>query len=137
MKVAVTYENGNVFAHFGHTKQFKIYEIEEGKIISEKVIATNGSGHGMLGNLLIENEVNVLISGGLGAGAKNILEENNIEVYPGVEGKADEVIKDFIAGNLKYDPNTKCNRHGMHHDHNHNCESHNCAEEKGGCTGNK
>ncbi len=45
MKIAVTYENGQVFGHFGHTEQFKIYTAENEKIADSKVIDTNGSGH--------------------------------------------------------------------------------------------
>lgn len=135
MKIAVTYENGEIFQHFGHSQQFKIYEIDEEKIVNEKTINTNGSGHGLLGELLISEGVNILICGGLGSGAKNILEENNIKVYPGVTGDADEAVKDFISGKLKYDPNKKCNHHG--HNHDHDCATHDCSKDKGGCTGNK
>lgn len=105
MKIAVTYDNGEIFQHFGHTKQFKIYEIENDEIKAEEIIDTNGSGHGILGEFLITNEVEVLICGGLGSGAKNILEENNIKVYPGVERNADEAIKDYINNKLEYDLN--------------------------------
>jgi len=57
MKVAVTYENGQIFQHFGHTEQFKIYTTENGKIISSEVIDTNGSGHGALAGLLLSLDV--------------------------------------------------------------------------------
>ena len=43
MKIAATYENGNIFQHFGKTAQFKLYEIENGKILSAEVVDTNGS----------------------------------------------------------------------------------------------
>ena len=45
MKIAVTYENGEIFQHFGHTKQFKVYEVENGVITKSKVMDSNGSGH--------------------------------------------------------------------------------------------
>ena len=108
MKIAVTYDNGEVFQHFGHTEQFKIYEIENDKVINEEIIDTNGTGHGLLGELLISRGVNALICGGLGSGARNILEENNIKVYPGVVGNVDKVIEDFINDRLNYDENKKC-----------------------------
>ena len=135
MKIAVTYDNGEIFQHFGHTKQFKIYEIENDEIKAEEIIDTNGSGHGILGEFLITNEVEVLICGGLGSGAKNILEENNIKVYPGVEGNADEAIKDYINNKLEKDLNKKCVH--QNHSHEHDCDSHDCSKDKGGCKGNK
>ncbi|MBQ9644666.1 MAG: DNA-binding protein, partial [Lachnospiraceae bacterium] len=48
MRIAVTYENGNIFQHFGHTEEFKVYEIEDGKVVSAEVIDSNGSGHSAL-----------------------------------------------------------------------------------------
>ena len=52
MKIAVTYENGQVFQHFGHTAQFKIYEAQEGRVLPSQVVDTNGSGHGALAAFL-------------------------------------------------------------------------------------
>lgn len=52
MKIAVTYENGNIFQHFGHTAQFKVYEVENGQILQSYVVDTCGSGHGALGGFL-------------------------------------------------------------------------------------
>ena len=135
MKIAVTYDNGEVFQHFGHTEQFKIYEIENDKVINEEIIDTNGTGHGLLGKLLISRGVNALICDGLGSGARNILEENTIKVYPGVVGNVDKVIEDYINDRLNYDENKKCDHH--EHEHEHNCESHDCSKDKGGCSGNK
>ena len=60
MKIAVTYENGNVFQHFGHSEHFKIYDVTDGKIVGEQVVDTNGSGHGALAGFLKDNGVNVL-----------------------------------------------------------------------------
>ena len=135
MKIAVTYDNGEVFQHFGHTEQFKIYEIEDNKVINEEIINTTGTGHGLLGKLLISKGVNALICGGLGSGARSILEENNIKVYPGVAGDSDQAIEDFINNKLDYDENKKCDHH--EHEHEHNCEEHDCSKDKGGCSGNK
>ncbi len=135
MKIAVTYDNGEVFQHFGHTEQFKIYEIGDNKVINEEIINTNGTGHGLLGKLLISKGVNALICGGLGSGARSILEENNIKVYPGVAGDSDQAIEDFINNKLDYDENKKCDHH--EHEHEHNCEEHDCSKDKGGCSGNK
>ena len=68
MKIAVTYDNGQIFQHFGHTEQFKLYEVEGGKVVSSEVVDTNGSGHGALADLLKAYGVETLICGGIGAG---------------------------------------------------------------------
>ena len=115
MKIAVTYENGQVFQHFGHTEQFKIYEAENGKILSSEVVGTDGFGHGALAGFLKERGITVLICGGIGGGARNALAEAGIELYPGACGDADAQVESFLSGNLNYDPDTQCSHHGEHH----------------------
>ena len=66
MKIAVTYENEMVFQHFGHTEQFKIYEVEDNKVVASEIVDTNGSGHGALAGFLAGQGVDVLICGGIG-----------------------------------------------------------------------
>lgn len=126
MILAVTYENGNVFGHFGHTEQFKVYEIEGGNVVSQKVVDTNGSGHGALAGFLKDLNVDTLICGGIGGGAKNALAEANIKVYPGAQGNADAQVAAFIKGELNYDPNTKCSHHDHEHGEGHTCGEHGC-----------
>ncbi len=126
MILAVTYENGNVFGHFGHTEQFKVYEIEGGNVVSQKVVDTNGSGHGALAGFLKDLNVDTLICGGIGGGAKNALAEANIKVYPGAQGNADAQVTAFIKGELNYDPNTKCSHHDHEHGEGHTCGEHGC-----------
>ncbi|NLD19592.1 MAG: dinitrogenase iron-molybdenum cofactor biosynthesis protein [Clostridiales bacterium] len=125
MKLAVTYENGNVFQHFGHTEMFQVYEIEDEKIVRKALLGSGGSGHGALAELLLKNGVNVLICGGIGGGAKVALREANVQVYGGVTGNVDEAVKAFIDGELQYDPDVVCTHHeGDDHDcgnHNHSC----------------
>ena len=123
MKIAVTYENGQVFQHFGHTEQFKIYEISEGKIISSEVIDTNGSGHGALAGFLKAQGVDTLICGGIGGGARNALAEAGIQLFPGAGGNADAQVESFLAGCLNYNPNTVCSHHA-HGNGEHNCGGH-------------
>lgn len=133
MIVAVTYENGSVFQHFGHTKQLKIYIIEDKCIKEEKILEVDENGHGALVELLVSNKVDILICGGIGNGAKEGLKNANIKFYGGVSGNADIVVKDFINGNLQYDINAHCE----HHEHNeHSCNEHKCNEDKHGCSGN-
>ena len=129
MKIAVTYENGEIFGHFGHTKQFKVYETENGKILSSKVVDTNGSGHGALAGMLSALGIDVLICGGIGGGAQMALAEAGIKLFGGVCGNADKAVEAFLENALEYDPEAKCD----HHDHEHG-EDHTCGEH--GCGGN-
>ncbi len=132
MKIAVTYENGNIFQHFGHSEQFKIYEVEDGKIVSSQVVGTNGSGHGALALLLSDLSVDALICGAIGGGAQNALASAGIRLFGGVSGSADKAVEAFLACNLGYDPNVRCDHHG----HGHSCSSHSCGENKHDCGGN-
>lgn len=131
MKIAVTYENGNVFPHFGRTEQFKIYEIEGGKVAGAQVMSTNGNGHGALAGLLSGWGVNTLICGGIGAGAQTALMEAGIKFYGGVSGSADEAVEALLAGSLTYSPEVRCNHNG----HGHHAEGHSCGEDRHGCPG--
>lgn len=130
MKIAVTFENDEIFQHFGHTEQFKMYEIEDGQIVSSEIISTNGSGHGAIAQFLTENNVDTVICGGIGGGAKNALEQNNIKLYGGVSGRADEAVEALLSNNLSFNPDVKCS----HHDHVHGEETHTCGIH--GCGGN-
>lgn len=131
MRIAVTFENGNIFQHFGHTKQFKLYDVSDGQITKERIVETNGSGHGALAGFLKNMEADVLICGGIGGGAQTALKEAGIQLYGGVTGEADPAVLDFLAGNLFYHPDTVCS----HHAHGHHGGQ--CGEEKQGCHGNK
>ena len=130
MKIAVTYENGLVFEHFGKTRQFKVYEIVEGNIINVQLLNAGEYGHESLATLLKANKVDALICGGMGMGARNALAEARIVVYPGVSGSADEAIDAFLKGELQCNFEECCD----HHDHHEGecghgvCEGHNCCE---------
>ena len=128
MKLAVTYENGQIFQHFGHTEQFKIYEVADGKIVSEEVVDTNGSGHGALAGFLMQHGVEALICGGIGGGAKMALAQKNIAVFGGVTGETRKVVEDYLAGTLVFNANAECADH-HHHDHE------NCGEHDHHCGG--
>lgn len=127
MRIAVTYENGNIFQHFGHTEQFKLYDIENGKIIKSELVDTNGSGHGALAYLLSSLNADVLICGGIGGGAKTALAERGIKLYGGVSGNTDEAVNALIAGNLAFNPDVHC----KHHEHEYGGEAHTCGDH--GC----
>lgn len=125
MKIAVTYEDGEIFQHFGHTEAFKIYDIADGKVVSAEVVDTNGSGHGALAGFLVTHGVDTLICGGIGGGAQNALAQAGIRLFGGVSGNADEAVNALLAGNLGYNPNVHCD----HHDHEagHSCGDHGCG----------
>ena len=128
MRIAVTYENGEIFQHFGHTSQFKMYDVTDGNIVSEHTAYTMGSGHGALAGFLKENGADVLICGGIGGGAKNALAEAGIKLYGGASGNADEAVKALLAGTLQYNPDVMCSHHGDGHEHGHNCGEHSCHQ---------
>ena len=129
MRIAVTYENGEIFQHFGHSEQFKLYDAENGKITGEQVVDTNGSGHGALAGFLQAAKVDALICGGIGMGAQMALADAGIRLYAGVQGSADAAAQALASGTLEYDPDARCDHHGEHHDggcgHDH-CEDHHC-----------
>ena len=112
MKIAVAYENGEVYQHFGHTAQFKLYRVDGGRITDWEVVDVNGSGHGALAMLLASLQADALICGGIGGGARAALAEAGIALYGGVKGDADEAAEAFAAGVLEYDPCASCSHHG-------------------------
>ena len=127
MRIAVTYENGQVFQHFGHTEEFKIYEIEDGKVISTEIIGSNGSGHSALAALLDERKIDVLICGGIGGGAQAALAERGIELCAGADGNADQAVEAYLHGEL-VNTGANCNHYGEGHScHEHGCGEHDCG----------
>ncbi len=136
MKIAVTYDNGNIFQHFGRTEQFKVYDVEDNKVISSEVIGSNGIGHGALAGLLADRSVDVLICGGLGGGAQAALAEAGVEVCAGAEGDADQAVEAYLKGEL-VSTGANCDHH--HHEDGHSCgghdEGHSCGSGCGSSCG--
>ena len=147
MKIAVTYDNGNVFQHFGKTENFKVYEVEDDKVVSSEVIGSNGTGHGALAGLLAEQGINVLICGGIGGGAQTALTEAGIEMVAGAQGNTDDVVEAYLKGEL-VSTGANCDHH--HHEEGHSCcgqheetateetsaeEEHSCGGHCSGCSG--
>ena len=126
MRVAVTYDNGNVFGHFGRTEQFKVYDIEDGKVVNSQILGTDGEGCGALAGILNIANVDALICGGIGGGAQRALQEAGIKLYAGASGNTDVVVDALIAGTLDASGEANCD----HHDHEHS-EGHSCGH--GGC----
>lgn len=125
MRVAVTYDNGKIFGHFGRTEQFKVYDIENGSVVKSQILDANGEGCGALAGILNVANVDALICGGIGGGAQVSLQEAGITLYAGVDGNADAAVEAFIAGTLDAGSEANCN----HHDHEHG-EGHSCGHGK-------
>ena len=106
---------------------------ENGLILSSEVVSTNGQGHGALVGFLVQHQVNVVLCGGIGAGAQAALAQAGIQLFGGISGSADAAAADYLAGRLVFDPNAHCNHHA--HEAEHACGSHSCHEDKGGCAG--
>ncbi|MBQ0001750.1 MAG: FKBP-type peptidyl-prolyl cis-trans isomerase [Clostridiales bacterium] len=134
MKIAVTYENGNVFQHFGHTENFKIYEVQDGKVIDSLVMPSAGSGHGALAGFLSALGVEVLICGGIGGGAQSALSEAGIEICSGVSGNTDEAVEVYLRGELISEGVNCDHHHGEEEEHDCNCGG-GCGGSEGGCGG--
>ena len=134
MKIAVTYENGKVFQHFGKTESFKIYEVEDNQMVSSEVISSNGSGHGALAGLLAEQGIDVLICGGIGGGAQAALADAGIELCAGAQGDTDQAVEAYLKGEL-VSSGVNCDHHGEGHSCGHHEEGHSCGDSCGGGCG--
>lgn len=130
-RIAVTNDNGQIFQHFGRTESFKVYEVEDGKVVSSEVIGSNGAGHGALAGLLAEHTIDVLICGGIGGGAVAALEERGIEICAGAQGDTDAAVEAYLKGEL-VSAGVTCNHHGEGHSCGHHEEGHSCGDN-GGC----
>ena len=132
MRIAVTYENGQIFQHFGHTETFKVFEVEDGKVVSAEVIGSNGSGHGALAGLLNDRGIDVLICGGIGGGAQRALDERGIELCAGQSGDVDAAVEAYLRGEL-VNTGANCDHH---HGADHDCGDHGCHDhDDGDCHG--
>lgn len=131
MKIAATYDNGNIFQHFGKTETFKVYEVEDNKVVSSEVIGSNGTGHGALAGLLAAQGISVLICGGIGGGAQTALAEAGIEVCSGAQGNTDEAVEAYLKGELT-SAGTTCDHH--HHEEGHSCGN-SCGDSCGSSCG--
>lgn len=124
MRIAVAYDKGEIFQHFGHTEEFKVYEVEDNKVVSSQVVGSEGQGHGALAGLLSGKGIDVLICGGIGGGAQAALAERGIELCSGASGSADEAVEAYLRGELQ-SAGCTCDHHG---------EGHTCGDhEDGGC----
>ena len=128
MRIAVTYENGEVFQHFGHTELFRLYDVEEGRVVHRMTIRPKNAGHEAMAAVLKKAGADLLICGGIGDGAQRALEEMGIRLCAGVSGSSDAAVEALLRGTLKYVSQSNCTAHeaegGCGHDCGHDCGHH-------------
>ena len=128
MRIAVTYENGEVFQHFGHTELFRIYDVEDGKVVHRMTIKPKNAGHEAMAGVLKKAGADLLICGGIGSGAQQALDELGIRLCAGVSGSSDAAVESFLQGTLRYSSRSNCTAHdeegGCGHDCGHDCGHH-------------
>lgn len=127
MIIAATFDNGEIFPHFGRTEKFKFYQAENGRIVSSRVVDTEGAGHGALAQFLRDHGADVLVCGGMGGGAKAALADAGITVYGGVSGGADEAVAALLQGTLSFDNQSVCSHH-EHEGGEHDCHGAGCGK---------
>lgn len=133
MRIAVPYENGQIFQHFGHTAQFKFYDVtEQNTVAAAQIVETNGSGHGALAGFLTANGVDILLCGGIGGGARIALGGVGIALFAGVTGSADDAVQAFLSKTLEFNPDARCDHHDHHHGEGHTCGDHGCGSQNCG-----
>lgn len=116
MNIALPNNGELVNQHFGKSTSFIIATVENKKIETVKEISTIElmHKHEGLADMLVNNQVNVVITGGIGAGALTALEEKGFEIIRGASGEYKKVIEEYINGTLE-SKNVVCNHH---HDEN-------------------
>ena len=112
MKVAIAVDGNNVSAHFGHCEGFAMYSIDDNKNPQKSFTANPGHRPGFLPMFLKENDVDVIIAGGMGGAAQTMFIDNGIEVFVGIQGDCDTAIQEYILGRIE-SSGTVCQ------DHNH------------------
>lgn len=127
MKIAVPTENGMVFQHFGHTKTFTFFEVEKSELLSKVLMDVNGAGHGALAAFLQQQDVQVLICGGIGSGAVSALQNAGISVYAGVTGRVEDALTGFLNGSVLPNAQPNCHHHDGEPSGAHACGEHGCG----------
>jgi len=123
MKIAVTTQGEQIFQHFGQCKTFTVFTVEANKIQEKVIIDASQNGHAALAGFLKDSGVNVLICGGIGDGAKQMLSSTGIQLISGVEGSIEDAVNSYISGNLN-DLGGSCTHEDHGHAHNCSCENH-------------
>ncbi|MFI3302404.1 MAG: NifB/NifX family molybdenum-iron cluster-binding protein [Rikenellaceae bacterium] len=122
MKIAIPTRNNVVDDHFGHCAYYSIFEVEDGKVLSqEKLEAPQGCGcKSNIASILKDMGVELMLAGNMGAGAKSKLEGAGLSVIRGCSGLVGLVLAGYIAGKIA-DSGEGCNHT---HEDGHVCEGH-------------
>lgn len=123
MKIAVTTENDHVFQHFGQCRTFTVFYAEDGEITKKVTLDAGGSGHSALAGLLGGVGIDVLICGGIGGGARQLLADAGIQLVSGITGTVDAAAEAFVRGKLA-DQGGSCSHHDHEHGHDCSCGEH-------------
>jgi len=104
MRIAVPLAQGKLSLHFGHCDQFAIFDIDDNlkKAINRKDATPPGHEPGVLPQWLHENNVNVIIAGGMGQRAQQLFVQNNIKVVIGASGRSpEELVLAYLDNTLE------------------------------------
>lgn len=123
MKIALTTQDDQIFEHFGKCTTFTVFEVENGKIQGKTLIDAIGHGHAELAGFLKGAGVDVVICGGIGNGARNMLDFAGIRLVSGISGSIDDAINAYLNGNLS-DNNGNCSHKSHEHGQHCNCKNH-------------
>jgi predicted Fe-Mo cluster-binding NifX family protein len=127
MKIAVPVTKENqIDGHFGHCESYGVFTISEKKEITNIKSVKSPQGCGCksdIANVLASDGVTVMLAGGIGGGAINVLNNSGIEVIRGCSGDAGEVVKLYLSG-LVEDSGSSCHQHETH---NQDGGSHSCS----------
>lgn len=102
MRIAVPYEEGNIYFNLGHTKQIKVYEIEEGKVIGTAIADVSGTGHDVITEYLKELEIDIVICDKLCMGSQLVLKDMGIDYKSDVQGDADQAVSEHLKNFEKF-----------------------------------
>jgi len=100
VKIGVAKEGKMVSQHFGHCEGFQVFDVEGGKVIKQEFVQSPGHRPGFLPPYLAEKGVNVVIAGGMGATAQELFQERGISVIVGAQGPMEDVVDQYLKGNL-------------------------------------
>ncbi|WP_461207296.1 NifB/NifX family molybdenum-iron cluster-binding protein [Clostridium sp. DL1XJH146] len=101
MKISVAVTEGIVSQHFGHCEFFKMYYVEDGKVLKTEEVANPGHRPGFLPKFIAEQGASLIIAGGMGGSAQNLFFENGVDVLVGASGEPDVAVDEYLKGNLK------------------------------------
>ncbi|HZL10146.1 MAG TPA: NifB/NifX family molybdenum-iron cluster-binding protein [Prolixibacteraceae bacterium] len=120
MKIAVpTKKDNQIDDHFGHCEFYTVYTISEEHEIIDTQTLDSAQGCGCksdIAQVLASQGVTVMLAGGIGGGAINVLKTAGINAIRGCSGNATEIVKQYISG-LIIDSGLNCSHHDQDAEH--------------------